>query len=135
MADLRLPYINRVQIAGRLSRDAEIRATQGGKEFAKFSIPVSRKRKDKNGDMVEDVYWASVVLWGKSVEWLKHDLRKGRSVLVTGRLTQYTDKDGKTHHTQIEADECQMMDWAPKDDAQPKPAPYSAPSYEDDILF
>ncbi len=136
-SNLRMPNINRVEFAGRLVRDAEFRATQAGAEFAKLQVAVSRKYKGK-----EETYWASVMLFGKSIEWLKPDLRKGRAVYVVGRLSQYKDKDGKTNHTQIMADDVQMIDW--NDDAPTqRPAQHDdapvAPSYgppdDDDIPF
>lgn len=121
MASLRLPNVNRVEIAGRLTRDAEFRTSQSGTEFGKLQVAVSRKWKGQ-----EETYWASVMLFGKSIEWLKTELRKGRAVLVQGRLSQYKDKDGKTWHTQIMAESVQMLDW--RDDQPPVQAAPHTPT-------
>ena len=88
--------VNHVVLIGRLTRDAELRATTSGKSVAKFSIAVNEKR--KVGDEWKDSPgFFEVVLWGQLAESLKPYLLKGKQLAVTGKLTQERwDQDGQS---------------------------------------
>jgi len=79
--------INSVVIAGRLTRDADLKFTASGMPVSKFSVAVNRRR--KSGDQWEDeANFFDVVLWGKQGETLNQYLTKGKAVGIEGELRQ-----------------------------------------------
>lgn len=87
MADLRMPDINNVIIAGNLIRDPSFRhTTTGGIPVANFAIASNRKFKDNSGQWKEDVCIIGVVAWYKLAESCYQNLKKGSAVLVEGEL-------------------------------------------------
>ena len=87
--------INSVTLVGRLTRDAEIKSTQGGTTFAKFALAVNRYAgKDKG----EEVSFIDCTLWGKQADAVGKYLTKGKQVGVVGELQQERwEKDGQKH--------------------------------------
>lgn len=82
---------NKVLIMGNLTRDVELRNTQGGLAIAKFGMAVNRKVKDK-----ESVCFVDLTAWGQQAETLAQYVGKGSPLFVEGRLeySQWEDKDG-----------------------------------------
>jgi single-strand DNA-binding protein len=102
--------INRVVLAGRLTRDAELKYTAGGQAVCKFSVAVNRRR--KNGDQWEDeANYFDVVLWGRQGEALNQYLLKGKAVGVDGQLRQDRwQQDGQNRSkVEIVADNIQLL--------------------------
>ena len=87
--------INSVTLVGRLTRDAEIKSTQGGTTFAKFALAVNRYAgKDKG----EEVSFIDCTLWGKQADAVGKYLTKGKQIGVVGELVQERwEKDGQKH--------------------------------------
>ncbi len=85
--------MQKMTVAGRLGRDAEIKTTQGGTPVCRFSVAADRKR---GGEKVTT--WYDVSLFGKRGEVLCQYLRKGTTVCVVGDLEArtYEAKDGST---------------------------------------
>ena len=73
-------------IAGHLGKDPEMRYAPNGDAVTNFSVATSRKYTDKSGQKVEETIWVRVSVWGKQAETCNQYLKKGRSVLVEGRL-------------------------------------------------
>ncbi len=93
MADLRMPDINNVIIAGNLIKDPTFRhTTTGGVPVANFSIASNRKFRDNSGQWKEDVCIIGVVAWYKLAESCYQNLKKGSAVLVEGELQSRTFK-------------------------------------------
>jgi len=88
--------INTVTLAGRLTRDAELRYTKGGTAVLSMAIAVNRTSKD--GDKYVDVpSFFDLVLFGKLGEVLNTHLTKGRALVVSGELEQQRwEKDGQS---------------------------------------
>jgi single-strand DNA-binding protein len=87
MADLRMPDVNSVIIAGNLIKDPTFRhTTTGGIPVANFSIASNRRFKDNSGKWKEDVCIIGVVAWYKLAESCSQNLKKGAAVLVEGEL-------------------------------------------------
>ena len=88
--------INHVVLVGRLTRDAELKYTQGGAAVCKFSIAINRRR--KNGEeWVEEANYFDIVLWGRQGEALNQYLVKGKQVAVEGELRQNRwEQDGQS---------------------------------------
>ena len=89
-------------IAGNLGRDPEMRYTPGGQAVTNFSVAVSDNYTNSNGERVERTVWFRVSTWGKQAEICSQYLKKGRKVLVEGRMVAdqsggprvYTKQDG-----------------------------------------
>ena len=93
MADLRMPDINNVMIAGNLIKDPTFRHTvTGGVPVANFSIASNRKFRDNSGQWKEDVCIIGIVAWYKLAESCFQNLKKGSAVLVEGELQSRTFK-------------------------------------------
>lgn len=78
---------NKVILAGNLTRDVEMLYTKGGTAVAKFGIAVNRKWKDPTTrETKEDVVFIDVDAFGKQAEAIGQYLKKGRPILLEGRL-------------------------------------------------
>jgi single-strand DNA-binding protein len=73
-------------IAGYLGKDPEMRYAPNGDAVTSFSVATSRKYTDKSGQKVDETTWFRVSVWGKQAETCNQYLKKGRAVLVEGRL-------------------------------------------------
>ncbi len=143
MSDLRMPDLNKVLLAGRLTRDPELRYLPSGMPLCKLGLAVSRFYKTKEGEKREDTFFINVTVWGKSGEYCNEYLRKGRPVLVEGQLrsNDYTDKEGqKRTGFEINAERVQQLDWedrggSPSSRPQPREIEEPMPEAEDDIPF
>lgn len=79
--------LNSVVLIGRLTRDSELKYTNGGTAVSKFAIACNKRRKD--GDQWNDeASFFDIVLWGKSAEGLNQYLTKGKQVAIEGELNQ-----------------------------------------------
>ena len=85
---------NKVIIAGNLTRDPELRYTPSGLAIAKFGLAVNRRWKDQSGEQKEETTFVDVDAFGKQAELIGQYLKKGRPLLVEGRLKldQWEDK-------------------------------------------
>ena len=90
--------MNSVQLIGRLTRDPEVRYTDGGVSIARFSIAVERRFKQENGT---DADFINIVSFGKTAEFIEKYFHKGMKIALNGRIQtgSYTDKDGKKVYT------------------------------------
>jgi single-strand DNA-binding protein len=89
-----MPTINRVFLAGNLTRDPQTRFLPGDKAVASFGIAINRKFKDRSGETKEDVTFIDVEAWGRTAELVGQYLMKGRGCFIEGRLKmdQWEDK-------------------------------------------
>ena len=90
---------NRVVLAGNLTRDPELRYTPKGTAVARIGLALNRTWKSETGESREEVTFVDVEAFGRQAEVLSQYLRKGRPLLVEGRLKldQWEDKQtGKT---------------------------------------
>jgi len=89
--------LNKIMLIGNLGRDPDMNYTQNGKAVAKFSLAVSRRRRDpESGEQREETQWFNIVAWDRLAETCNNYLTKGSKVYIEGRMTsrKYTDKDG-----------------------------------------
>lgn len=100
-------------IAGRLTRDPELRFTQKQQGVVSLSVAVNRRYQDPaSGEWKDDTTFVPVTVWGPAAERCKEKMHKGNPVLVEGRLTasEYTDKAGqKRKEMKITARRVQLM--------------------------
>lgn len=91
--------INNVCISGNLTRDAELRATQGGTAVLGFTVACNDSRKNPQTGEWEDVpNFVDCAMFGRRAEGIARYLAKGTHVFCRGKLRQskWQDKDGKT---------------------------------------
>lgn len=102
--------INRVALVGRLTRDAEIKVTQGGMQITKFALAVNRRRK-QGDEWVDEAHFFDCVIFGRMGEAISRYLTKGKQVAIDGALTQDRwEQDGvKRSRVQIVADNVQLL--------------------------
>lgn len=114
MADLKVPQLNTVIIAGRLTRDPELKYLPSGSAVCNFSIACSRFWKDKNGEKKEDTTFIDCKAWAKSAEYIA-GLKKGRPVLAQGRLESESWEDKasgqKRSRLVIVTESVNTLDW------------------------
>ena len=88
---------NRVILVGNLTRDPEVRYTPNGTAVTDLGLAVNRQWFDKQtNSKKEEVSFIDVTLWGKQAEIAGQYLKKGRQVLIEGRLQMDTWDDRET---------------------------------------
>ena len=87
--------INRVVLTGRLTRDVDLRYTQGGSAVATFNLAVDRRFTNQQGEREAD--FVSCVIWRKSAENFANFFHKGSLVGIEGRIQtrNYENKQGQ----------------------------------------
>lgn len=104
--------MNKVILMGRLTRDPEVKYSQGSSSTAvgRFSVAVDRRFK-REGEPDADFFNCTV--FGKQAEFAEKYLRKGTKIVLTGRIQndRYTNKDGQqVTATQIIVDELEFAE-------------------------
>lgn len=126
--------MNKVILMGRITRDAEIRYTQGEKStaIARFSLAVERRFKRDNDEQNTD--FISCIAFGRVAEFLEKFGRKGTKFVLDGRIQtgSYNNKDGQKVYTtdvvveNIEFAESKNSSGSGGSTNQPAPAPSSS---------
>ncbi len=139
MADLKMPELNSVVVAGNLTKDPTFRETSNKTPVVNFHIAVNRRYKDSNNQWQEDVCYVGVVAWNKLAESCRNRLQKGSAVLIEGELqsrTFKTDDDKNRTVVEIKAKRIQFLNKMKK--TQDNPTEYyqtdeavDASDYED----
>jgi len=80
---------NKVILLGNLTRDVELRHTQGGQALAKFGMAINRKY-TVNGEAKETTCFVDLTAWGRQAEVLSQYVKKGSQLFVEGRLDYST---------------------------------------------
>jgi single-strand DNA-binding protein len=130
--------VNRVFLAGNLTRDVAMRFLARDKAVGEFGLAVNRKWKDGNGEQKEEVTFVDVEVWGRTAELCSQYLAKGRGCFIEGRLkldTWEDKKDGsKRSKLRVVADNVQFVGGKAEAGAAPAPSRPSspAPSTDDD---
>lgn len=85
---------NKVILIGNLTRDPELRYTAKGMAIAKLGLAVGRKWRNEAGEMQEETTFVDVDAFGRQAETIGQYLKKGRPIMVEGRLKldQWDDK-------------------------------------------
>lgn len=105
--------LNRVYIAGRLTRKPELRKTPNGISVTDLLIALNREFVTLGGDKQQEVCFVDVVVWGKQAEGCVQQLDCSSSVLVEGRLQLdvWHAKDGeKRCKLRVAAEKVQFLD-------------------------
>jgi single-strand DNA-binding protein len=73
-------------VVGNLGKDPEMRYTPSGQAVTNFNVATNRQYTSSDGNQVEETIWFRISTWGKTAEVCNQYLKKGRKVLVEGRL-------------------------------------------------
>lgn len=120
--------MNRVILMGRLTRDPEVRYTQGATStaVANYTLAVDRRFK-KDGEASAD--FIRCVVFGKGAEFAEKYFRQGTKIVIGGRIQigSYTDKDGrKVYTTDVVVDEQEFAESKKAKDSQEIPEAQTA---------
>ena len=104
--------MNKVILMGRLTRDPDVRYSNGenATAVARFSLAVDRRFK-RDGDQKAD--FISCVAFGKTAEFIEKYIRKGMRMTLAGRIQtgSYTNKEGnKVYTTDVFVEECEFAE-------------------------
>ena len=91
---------NRVILAGNLTRDPELRYTPKGTAIARIGMAVNRTWKTETGETKEEATFVDVDAFGRQAEVIAQYRKKGRPLLVEGRLKLDQWEDKNTHQKQ-----------------------------------
>jgi single-strand DNA-binding protein len=130
---------NKVILAGNLTRDPELRYTPNGKAIAKFGLAINRNWTTETGEKKEEVTFVDIDSFGRQAEVISQYLKKGRPVLVEGRLKldQWDDKQSgqKRSRLGVVLESFSFLDsgnrgeaGAPSDVPRARSAPAAAPA-------
>lgn len=102
--------MNKVILMGRLTRDPEVRYTQGDQPMAiaRYTLAVDRRQSRSNNGEEQNADFINCVAFGRTGEFAERYLHKGTKIAVTGRIQtgSYTNKDGvKVYTTEVVVDE------------------------------
>lgn len=88
--------LNKCEFIGNLGRDPEIKTTNGGEEYAVFSMACNETWKDKDGNKQEDVQWIRCIAWKGLAQVIKSYVKKGSQIYIEGKhkLNKWTDDNG-----------------------------------------
>jgi single-strand DNA-binding protein len=132
-----MPSFSSVIVMGHLVRDPELRYTPEGAAVSNFTVAVNHRFTRKDGEKGEEVAFVDVTAWNRQAETCAEYLKKGKAVLVSGRLAQdnWEDKETGKKRTKLRvvAGSVQFLGGGSKDEEStteetlPEEAPASAP--------
>jgi single-strand DNA-binding protein len=129
--------LNKVMLIGNLTRDPEIRYTNGGATVVSFGLATNKSWKNPEGEIQESTEFHNVVAWSKMAEICQQLLAKGMKVYIEGSLNtrSWEDDSGSTKYkTEVRIDEMILLDSKGKQGAgmegQEAPAKEEGPAQE-----
>lgn len=120
--------MNKVILMGRMTKEPELKTTQGGTSVASFSLAVQKRFKDANGEYGVD--FLDCVAWKTTAEFIHKFFRKGQQIGVVGSIQTrtYQTQNGENRKvTEIVVDEAYFCGEAKKQAETAKTAPYLPP--------
>ncbi len=109
--------LNKVMLAGNLTRDPQVRFLSNEQAVANFGIAINRRFKGNDGQVKEEVTFVDIETWGRTAELAGQFLTKGKLVYLEGRLKldKWDEADGsKRSKLKVVADSIQFL--SPKSD-------------------
>ncbi len=123
---------NKVILAGNLTRDPELRYTPKGTAITKIGLAINRTWKSEAGETKEEVTFVDADAFGRTAEVIAQYLKKGRPILLEGRLKLDQWEDKNTHQKQsklkVVIDGFQFLDSGRPDGGTASSAPAPRPS-------
>jgi single-strand DNA-binding protein len=121
-------------LVGNLGSDPELRYTADGTPVASFSVAVNRRWTKEDGSHGEETTWFRVSAWRKQAEIVNQYLKKGRQVMVVGRVSGrgYTAADGTPRASlDVTADTIKFIGGGPRGEE----SPFAEPPAEEEVFF
>ena len=122
--------INRVLISGNLTRNSELRATQGGTQILNFGVAVNDRRRNPQGEWEDYPNYIDCVMFGTRASALSRYLVKGTKVAIEGKLrysTWETREGQRRSKIEVVVDEIEFLTSRESSYSQPSaPAPSQA---------
>lgn len=118
--------INRVLLAGNLVRDPQMKETSNGRFMATFPVAINKRWRTSSGELKKETTFFRIVVWNNTAELCNRYLKKGRPVLVEGRLEtrSFKNNEGKTQYlTQVVGDQVTFLGRPENDDNQHEDGP------------
>ncbi len=128
--------VNIVILVGNLTQNPEVRYTPQGTAVAQLRLAVNRNYRTKDGEQKEEVCYVDVETWGRQAETCGEYLKKGRSVLVEGRLVYDTweSKEGqKRSKHKVRANRVQFLSSPGSGGGERSEAPPPSAPFEEDF--
>ena len=90
--------LNKIILIGHAGQDAEVRYTPNGDSVASFSLAVSNRYTNREGQQIDDTEWFRINAWGSRAEFVGNYIKKGMNIYAEGRLKSnlYQDNAGET---------------------------------------
>ncbi len=87
---------NSVQLIGNAGSDPEIKTLANDNKMARFSLATDDFYTNQKGERVEETQWHRILAWGKTAETIEKEVKKGRRMILNGKLVNnsWVDKDG-----------------------------------------
>lgn len=127
--------VNRIFLLGHVGKDPEIRTANSGNVVANFSLAVSDRAKDAQGNWVDATTWFNMVAFQKTAEVVRDYLKKGSQVFIEGKVTERTWDDSQTgqkrYKTEILINELTLLG---KPGEKPDTSGYANPEITDDDI-
>jgi single-strand DNA-binding protein len=118
---------NKVILVGNLTRDPELRYTPKGTAIAKIALAINRTWKTETGESKEEVTFVDVEAFGRQAETLGQYMKKGRPIMVEGRLKLDTWEDKQTNQKRsrlgVVLESFQFLDFNKSADGSGAPLP------------
>ena len=103
--------MNKVELIGRLTVNPELKYTESGKAYTRFTLAVNRRFVKEGQEQTAD--FINIIAWGKTAEFCDKYFGKGQQIGVSGRIQTRTcdDDQGKKHYvTEVVAEEVDFAD-------------------------
>ena len=103
---------NSVHLIGRLGMDPEVKSFDNNKKVARFSLATDESYKNAKGEKVEETQWHNLVVWGSQATVAEKFLKKGKEIMIEGRLTTRkweSEKEGTKYITEIIVNDILML--------------------------
>ena len=130
--------VNVVVLIGRLTRDPELKSTNNGKHFCRFSLASNRQIYNRDTQESRDeVGFFDCVAWGKSAEILHKYVQKGRRICVEGSLrwSSWEHEGKKLSKVEINVEGFQFLDSKPEGQSEPQGDPQAAAVFDSGAGF
>ena len=85
--------INKVILVGNLGRDPEVKTTESGAKYARFSLATTESYKDKSGEKKDRTEWHNILCWRGLAEIAEKYLTKGSQIYLEGKIRTSTWED------------------------------------------
>jgi single-strand DNA-binding protein len=88
--------MNKVFLIGNLGKDPEMRHLEGGAKVCRFTLATNESYINRSGERVNNTEWHDIEVWDRQAEIAEKYLRKGRKVMIEGKIRseQWKDKEG-----------------------------------------